>query len=499
MRNNVKVIIMGLVVLITVLVSCTPAVASDWNTFLMDNSNSGITPDDAPVTTPENSVSWATQVGYVNTAPLIVNDIIYVASRENLSAVNKITGDVIWQSSMHNIDIIGNPAYGNNIIFVPTSGTGQVFAFDANTGEELWNLSLSSTKYLISPIKYEDSKIYFGGCNNWGGDNGIFYCYDENGNELWRHTPSDDSGYYYTGAALIGDYVVFGNSKENIASFYKSNGAPVNQINVTSLWGDYTPDLMRSSITYSEENERLYFTSKSGYCFALGFNPVTGNFKEADKARALIGVTTSTPVICNNRVYVGSGKVLDPSAGSGSLFCLNGTDLSEIWKFTPGEDATFQASPAISTRYLDVDGSIYIYITSNTIDGSLYCLRDFEGNTNPILRYRYAPSDTTKEFALGGPAISDGRVYYGNCKSTTGGYLFGLATEESLDSDTEDWNPWNDIESKGIPDGSFTTLPEVISAYNCFRNGTPAPETGASISISMVIEMYNSFRHTTSM
>ncbi|MCM1987057.1 PQQ-binding-like beta-propeller repeat protein [Methanococcoides seepicolus] len=506
MRNNSKAISIGLFVLITIFASCTPVVASDWSTFLKDNSNTGITADEAPITAPEISVTWATKVGYANTAPMIVGNTIYVASKQNVLAIDKVTGDIIWQSDMHNLDIIGNPTYGNNKIFVPTS-TGYLFTFNATTGAELWDISVGNTRYLLSPIKYEDNRIYFADSTDWGGSNGTFYCYDENGNQIWTYTStsSGNIGYYFAGAALIDDYIVFGNSNGNLTSLYTINGTTVDEMDIKTIWGDYDACFMRSSISYSEDNGRLYFTSTEsgmtatkGYCFAVGFDPSTGTFNTSDKARAYIGATTSTPVIFNNRVYVGNATTW--GSATGTVFCLDGTNLSKIWTFTPEGDAKFQSSAAISTRYVDTDGSVYIYFTSNTADGSLYCLKDYEGNTNPIHRYTYVPSSTMQQFTLGSPIISDGRVYYTNNEVTgNGGYLFSLATAESLDPDTLDWNPWNDPDSEGLPDGTYITLTEVIDAYNCFRNGTPAPETGASINLTKVIDMYNAFRNGTPM
>nr|WP_321498550.1 carboxypeptidase-like regulatory domain-containing protein [uncultured Methanolobus sp.] len=61
----------------------------------------------------------------------------------------------------------------------------------------------------------------------------------------------------------------------------------------------------------------------------------------------------------------------------------------------------------------------------------------------------------------------------------------------------EDWNPWNDTESEGIPDGSYITINEVIDAYNCFKaEESPA---GTLITINHVIDMYNAFKGETPM
>ena len=58
----------------------------------------------------------------------------------------------------------------------------------------------------------------------------------------------------------------------------------------------------------------------------------------------------------------------------------------------------------------------------------------------------------------------------------------------------DDWNPWNDWDSEGSPDGRYITSGEVIAAYNCVRYSTPAPRTGAQVETEQVTEMYDAWR-----
>ncbi|WP_052402888.1 outer membrane protein assembly factor BamB family protein [Methanococcoides methylutens] len=85
-----------------------------------------------------------------------------------------------------------------------------------------------------------------------------------------------------------------------------------------------------------------------------------------------------------------------------------------------------------------------------------------------------------------------------------GTYTVSLTVNNAAGSDTEtkidyiavnDWNPWNDPDSEGLPDGTYITLTEVIDAYNCFRYETPVPESGTNIDFTTVIDMYNAFRY----
>lgn len=60
----------------------------------------------------------------------------------------------------------------------------------------------------------------------------------------------------------------------------------------------------------------------------------------------------------------------------------------------------------------------------------------------------------------------------------------------------DDWNPWNDPNSAGSPDGRYIAIGEVIDAYNCWRYNEPAPITEAKITIGDVIDVYNAWRFT---
>jgi hypothetical protein len=73
-------------------------------------------------------------------------------------------------------------------------------------------------------------------------------------------------------------------------------------------------------------------------------------------------------------------------------------------------------------------------------------------------------------------------------------YTYNVSGDSSLL--LGDWNPWNDLDSAGHPDGSYITIGEVIDAYNCWRSTTPAPLTGATVSIDKVIDLYNAWRFT---
>ncbi|MDI9395030.1 MAG: PKD domain-containing protein, partial [Euryarchaeota archaeon] len=399
-----------------------PAPDSDWAKFQKDNYNTGVTEDRAPVTDPSaSSFSWEYKLGgNVDSVPLVAGDMLYVlAGNNHVYAFKRTTGELVWEKSTSGGAggfVIGTAAVGNDIIFVPTSN-GKIFAFDAKTGDSKWNITVSS-KQIDTPVTYSDGKIYFG--EAIGGHK--YYCYDENGNEVWNRTAtssiSKQGSYYWTGAAVIGNSLVYGDDDGNLVSVNKNTGADIAEINISEEFG-ITGGGIRSSILYVEELERIYFTSTGGYCLSIGFNPSDGTFNTNDKYSEKIAYSTSTPAYYNGRVYVGTGSIM---GGAGNrIYCLDANLTSVIWDYSVG---TIQSSPAISTYYDDGDGEVYIYFTVNdNKKGGVYCLKDFTGCTSPELSWSFVNSSKTS-YSLQGVAISDGWIYFGADKK----YVFGLTT-----------------------------------------------------------------------
>ncbi|WP_141241588.1 PKD domain-containing protein, partial [Methanosarcina spelaei] len=271
-------------------------------------------------------------------------------------------------------------------------------------------------------ITYSGGKIYFG--EAMGGHK--YYCYDEAGNEVWSRTSttqtSSEGSYYWAGAAVIGNSLVYGDDDGHLVSVNKDTGANIAEVDVSKEFG-VTCGKIRSSVLYVEELKRIYFTSTGGYCFALGFNPANGTFKTSDKHSLKVTYSTSTPAYYEGRIYMGTGAAMG-GAGKG-LYCLDSDLSGVIWNYPTG--VIIQSSPAISTYYDDGDGEVYIYFTENdNKKGGVYCLKDLPDSTSPELVWSYVESGKTA-YSLQGVAISDGWVYFGSDNK----YIFGFTTKDS--------------------------------------------------------------------
>jgi outer membrane protein assembly factor BamB len=370
-------------------------------------------------------------MGGIDVTPIVGDGDVYVLDYQGvLWSFDAKTGAENWHADLtegSGTFELSVPAYHNGIVYAAVSsgsegqGAGRVCAVNANDGSirecEYYGLQYFQ---LNTPITYAGGKIYFG---NWKGgsehteDNGTYYCVDaaDVTNELWSRTAPYVTGYYWAGAAIVGDYIIYGDDRANVTCLNKDTGAFVDYINVSEACGDTPVEEIRSSIVWNEDTGRIYFTGKkasplSGHAYAVSFNAATGDLGDTcDWVRA-IGYSTSTPVVYGGRVYVCIGGMY----GDSGVKCLNEGDGSLRYSIDKG--AT-QASPAVSVW----NGHVYIYFTTNVNNGSAYCVEDT--GSALVERWEWNPLAPDNQYILQGMAISKGIVYFG----TDYGRVYALA------------------------------------------------------------------------
>jgi PKD repeat protein len=450
--------------------------STDWTQFQSNLYNNGVTSDLGPIQKPDN-VSWATYTygkpGWygIDTEVLVVGDLVYAVTQGGVYSVDWKTGEIEWTNNIRTgiTSPLGTPVYGNGKLFV--GAFSKLYAFDALNGSELWNVTIDSDNLDIcqinTPLTYDNGRIYFGEWLSYTleGDECKYYCYNENGTKEWARNSSTGAGYYWAGAAVVGQYLVYPDDNMNITSVNKYDGETVDEVDVKELldigYGGPGLQEIRASLMYDPDLERLYTTTQDGYCIYIGFNP-DGTFNTSDSRKSddFNAISTTTPTLYNGKVYVGTGTF----TGSGKFYCLNADNLTEIWNYTP--NGGIQASPVVSTTYDNDDGEVYIYFTTNILNGTVYCLKDCNGNTEPDLQWTYSPPESLNEYTLHGVSLKDGRLFYGNDR----GYVFCLMED--------DWNPWNDPDSSA---GRRIANTEIQAAVICWKSNVSAPYTGAEI------------------
>jgi hypothetical protein len=440
-KESMKKLALVLGALLVVLAVPAMVSASDWPEFQMDKENSGVTGDSAPIETPTTSWSYDVCDGWVgiHSTPVVYNGYVYAFTAEVNLTKHSLDGTAAggnWPVSLDDPSGYdfqnGGIAAANGHLYVVDSGGSSrhpyidLYSINATDGNIDYSENVTDDPVQFStPVTYTENRgnkyILFGSVNMSGiydSDGGKYYCYNVNNSsnliKVWERNCTSPKGYYWAGAAVIGDFAVFGDDAGNLTSVNftnVTNGEPElrDQVNVSDVFGVDAKEI-RSSVSYSEETGRIYFTSKGGYCYAMDFNANTGDIETTvnDRWNTTIGQSTSTPVYYNDRIYAGYYL----NFNDGGLWCLNAADGSPCW--CNSSIGPIQSSPAISTFYDTGEHEEYVYVTTNSASGGVHCV-----SNNTTVWAKESPG--TNKYCLGGAAISCGRVFYGN----DGGWICG--------------------------------------------------------------------------
>ena len=139
---------------------------------------------------------------FVQASPLIVEDLVYIATDHALYALELHSGELQWETPTGNEGAyMGAPAYQDGVIY--TTGGKVLLAVDSTSGEELWRIQGNDA---FTALAVANQMIYVGNFD------GSFYAFDqETGEEKWKFP---DDGIFWAGPAVAGDMVYTGN--ENI-------------------------------------------------------------------------------------------------------------------------------------------------------------------------------------------------------------------------------------------------------------------------------------------
>ena len=438
------IFILSAILAISVMPLSAAALDSNWHQFQKDEINIGVTYSPAPIEDAElawSAFTYGSEMGNgIDVTPIIAGDMVYIyAANGSIWAFDKTSGDLMWKNETTGGNLQTSiPAYGDGNIFVAAE-SGDLFAFNATTGEELWNVHATDRNFQC-PITYFDHKIYVAEGLEGGVTTKYYYCYDDNGTQLWNHSTDNTGGFLWCGASVVADYLVYATHEGKLISLYKENGTLTDEVDLTSDLSFSRPDLgkVRASVTY--HNGYIYTTSEKGqplgYVFKVGFD--NGTFVD-DGWGTANGFSTSTPVVYDGKVYVGQGE----HGFTGNLTCLNDSTGEIIWSYFI--DAGVKSSPAIAIQ----NGKPYIYFTGAKTDGALYCL-----NADGTLAWEYNPPDGG--YVLQGAAISDGFVYFG----TDAGYIYCLKEKPGMAQGY--WTPDSGVVS-GLSGNISMSAPTVFS------------------------------------
>ncbi len=340
------------------------------------------------------SVKWEYNFGGYNGQPIIAGDLLYNTCGKKIYAISVKDGSLVSQGDLAGtIGFFSMIAFGDGKIFV-TMNSGLIQAFDAVTLESLWQAKISKGSQQLCPIVYHDGYVYTGTWSGGSPATGVFYCLStqdedpEDGLEykepVWE---SPNVGFYWSGGTIVGDCIFVGGDDGLMRSYNRLTGEVVDEWTVAP---DLATSTIRSGTSYDEETGRLFFTAKEAKkIYSVKIN-ADGTFDEDSKMSTdIAGQATTTPTVYNGRVYATSGTM----TSGGGFDVFDARTLEKIYTVDMG--GISQSTPVVSTAFATEENKqkVYVYVCLNNNTGDLVCIEDFEGNTEPILKYRYqAPS-----------------------------------------------------------------------------------------------------------
>ena len=500
----------------------------DWYKYANATNNNSVVKRATPRLPQETQTKWAAKFGTgwaaAPTPPLIdKSGFAYIAVGSRIVQLYKETGEETELSQEErepffqgrNVGFAMNPMlYAEGKFFVQIAN-GALQCVDARTLKPLWVAKADNIKgQTVSNLSYKKidgvGYVYLG---TWNGENrdGQFFAVkiDNEGiteqttkvtmvnsgstekkevtykvkKPAWIFTPSKDDkknsgdsnrprGFYWSGAYVTDKYLAIGTDDGTSEGQYKEGSTLYTLNPKTGAMIDSVPNIkgdIRTSVSYDKDSKCLYYSTKGGHVHKTH---VTEDGKLSNDSYVYVGgMTTATPVVYKDRIYIGvSGKSqFDPNSDHKFVVIDNSqpklSETSIAYKQDiPGYP---QATPLLTTEYMKedfdkatpgADGRIYVYFTYNANPGGIYAFYDVQGAKEPIIKDRtqlavYTPDSDKQQFCIS-PIVADqqGTLYYKNDSC----YLFAVekagSVLESLDVTNEKGESYQTDEGKAFKD-----------------------------------------------
>ena len=363
-------------------------VSGEWTMFRHDITHSGSTYQNAVF--PQGTVKWTFPTdGPIYSSPAVVDGTVYFGSRDGkLYALDATTGAKRWEFKTGNW-VDSSPAIINGVVYFG-SNDGKLYALKADTGQKFWEYD---ARYPIRSSPTVAGRMVYFGCYDYG-----IYALDiTRGTKRWCYLTE---GYVYS-SPLVANGIVYAGSMDNFCyALHAKSGR------LRLRFRTFSPSTITSSPV--AVNEVIYFNSTDGYLYAIDGN--ARNWPGEIKLRPfwatayLWGMaprpsspsgylwrvkvdkdTTSSPVVKDGALYLGTGK---------KLVSVDLSSYALRWTFDAG--GSIESSPAIA------GATIY----AATVDGRLYALDANTGKKN----WDLLPGGNITS----SPALANGMIYIGS-------------------------------------------------------------------------------------
>lgn len=352
--------------------------------------------------------------------PTISGNHIYVSSGKTLYQIDKTTGklDQSVDLKLGSVYSLQAPTVGDGKIFIPQDGAN-VAIVDEATMKLIANVNYApgeSNHQGVAPIVYDkaSNSIFTG---SWTGKAGIGGTYarieldklnDANQGVTVLAKEEDNHGFYWAGACVNGDKVVFGsdaakNGKSKL--FVYDTQAKGSDDPLKALEFDAS---IRSTIIYDEATQAYYVTTYDGKLHKVTLD--TEGKPTVEKSISLPGgKSICTPVLYEGQLYVGSN-------GGVSIIDPDNMTASKSMK-VPGD------VPSLTIRDKD-----HVYCTYNNEVGSIY-------NAAAETEY-FIPDPAMQQYCISSIARDGDILYYKN----DSGNLMAVKPAYSIEGAEITWN-----------------------------------------------------------
>ena len=380
----------------------------------------------APKPTGETKESWVAQIKdpadrTTNVSdPIYVGDCVYIAAGSKLMQIDAKTGETVREGALvAPINSISRMVYVGGRIIVPLSN-GRLQALTADhlittwmTPELLPNAQ-GGAHQSLTPLTLGGGCVYYGTASaDWNASYGGFLrCIDvQTGKVIWSQE-NTATGYYWSGAALAGSYVVIGDDSGAVIARNAKTGAEVSRVDVGAQ--------VRSTVVTSDGGKTLFAVSSDGVLHRLSLSDA-GVLSETGKAK-FAESSTCTPTVSGGKIFVGGATkpfgvlaVIDAATLSvdTQVTSADGVELS-------GAGMDIKSAPVVSVQ----NGETYVYFTANCNPGGVYRYR--LGDTDASLIY--TPDASHQNYCMASITVGpDGTLYYVN----DSGALFAVGSVRS--------------------------------------------------------------------
>jgi len=313
--------------------TATTSSPADWTEFHRDNMQRW---NPYETTLGVNSVGslelrWSKLIRlFSQSSPAVANGVTYVGSfNGNLYAFDAKTGKQLWFYATGGGIFQSSPAVANGVVYIQNSN-GDLAAVNASTGAFLWSYTVSDVNSITvnsSPAVANDV-VYIGGKNN------LYALNAATGALLWTYTTG---GIVASSPAVANGVVYFGSADGNVYALNASTG--------NLLWKYPTKGEVQSGPAVA--NGVVYVGSVDSNVYAL--NASTGALVWNYTTQSFV---YSSPAVANGIVYIGSRD--------NNVYALNAVAGSLLWKFGTGNH--IDSSPAIANGVAYIgseDGNVY--------------------------------------------------------------------------------------------------------------------------------------------